>query len=84
MLLYLIQEILPWKVIGTLSGHGSHVVKVLDRGWPCHEFEPSTAKEPPCRGTMYVKSVESSNASSRGAVWYLGEEEASSGVAHVT
>ncbi|GFW29503.1 hypothetical protein TNCV_744451 [Trichonephila clavipes] len=43
------------------SGCGSRVVKVSDRGWPCHEFEPSTTKVPPCRGAMYVKSVESSN-----------------------
>ncbi|GFX23865.1 hypothetical protein TNCV_1788961 [Trichonephila clavipes] len=28
------------------------MVKVLDRGWPCHEFEPSTTKYPPCRGAM--------------------------------
>ncbi|GFV09586.1 hypothetical protein TNCV_3159831 [Trichonephila clavipes] len=36
-------------------------VKVSDRGWPCHEFEPSTTKHPPCRGVMRVKSVESRN-----------------------
>ncbi|GFU17062.1 hypothetical protein TNCV_2480051 [Trichonephila clavipes] len=27
----------------------------------CHEFEPSTTKDPPCRGEMRVKSVETSN-----------------------
>ncbi|GFV78575.1 hypothetical protein TNCV_1888811 [Trichonephila clavipes] len=27
----------------------------------CHEFEPSTIKDPPCRGAIHVKSVESSN-----------------------
>ncbi|GFX78296.1 uncharacterized protein TNCV_5136431 [Trichonephila clavipes] len=26
----------------------------------CHEFEPSTTKDSPCRGAMHVKSVESS------------------------
>ncbi|GFX58235.1 hypothetical protein TNCV_4049931 [Trichonephila clavipes] len=26
----------------------------------CHEFEPSTTKDTPCRGEMHVKSVESS------------------------
>ncbi|GFX94352.1 hypothetical protein TNCV_4293971 [Trichonephila clavipes] len=26
-----------------------------------HEFEPSITKDPPCRGTIHVKSVESSN-----------------------
>ncbi|GFV94569.1 hypothetical protein TNCV_3826361 [Trichonephila clavipes] len=39
----------------------SKVVKVSDRGLPCHEFEPSTTKDPPCRGAMHVTSVESSN-----------------------
>ncbi|GFU22560.1 5'-AMP-activated protein kinase subunit gamma-2 [Trichonephila clavipes] len=28
----------------------------------CHEFEPSDAEDPPCRGAMHVKSVEHSNA----------------------
>ncbi|GFX43884.1 hypothetical protein TNCV_4111631 [Trichonephila clavipes] len=28
----------------------------------CHEWEPSTTKDPPCRDQMHVKSVESSNA----------------------
>ncbi|GFV14160.1 hypothetical protein TNCV_526341 [Trichonephila clavipes] len=27
----------------------------------CHEFEPSTTKDPPCRAAMHVKSVESRN-----------------------
>ncbi|GFY21019.1 hypothetical protein TNCV_3990631 [Trichonephila clavipes] len=27
----------------------------------CHEFEPNTAEDVPCRSTMHVKSVESSN-----------------------
>ncbi|GFY05391.1 uncharacterized protein TNCV_960871 [Trichonephila clavipes] len=27
----------------------------------CHEFESSTTRDPPCRGAMHVKSVESSN-----------------------
>ncbi|GFS56416.1 transposable element Tc1 transposase [Trichonephila clavipes] len=36
-------------------------VKVSDRGWPCHEFEPSTTKDPPCSGAMHVKSAMSSN-----------------------
>ncbi|GFU06988.1 hypothetical protein TNCV_5007631 [Trichonephila clavipes] len=42
-----------------------------DRGWPCHEFEPSTTKSPLCGGGMHVKSVESSNVLP--LVWYLGE-----------
>ncbi|GFX77681.1 hypothetical protein TNCV_1105981 [Trichonephila clavipes] len=40
---------------------GNRVVKVSDRGWPCHEFEPSTTKDRPCMGALHVKSVESSN-----------------------
>ncbi|GFS52908.1 hypothetical protein TNCV_330691 [Trichonephila clavipes] len=39
-------------------GRGSRVLKVSDRGWSCHEFEPSTTKEPPCREAMHVKSIE--------------------------
>ncbi|GFV19030.1 hypothetical protein TNCV_4759151 [Trichonephila clavipes] len=42
--------------------------KVRDRGGQgigsclaCHEFEPSTTKDPPYRGVMYFKSVESLN-----------------------
>ncbi|GFW89979.1 hypothetical protein TNCV_3741651 [Trichonephila clavipes] len=39
------------------SGRRSLVVKITD-SWPvCHELEPSTAEEPPCRGAMHVKSV---------------------------
>ncbi|GFU86268.1 hypothetical protein TNCV_369241 [Trichonephila clavipes] len=43
------------------SSRGSRVVKVSDRGWLCHEFEPSTTKDLPCRGAMHVKSIDSSN-----------------------
>ncbi|GFW75391.1 hypothetical protein TNCV_4190451 [Trichonephila clavipes] len=42
------------------SGRGSRELKVSGRGWPCHEFEPSTTKDSPCRGAMHFKSVESS------------------------
>ncbi|GFU30147.1 hypothetical protein TNCV_1784351 [Trichonephila clavipes] len=45
-------------VLDASSGHGSQVVKVTD-SWPvCHELEPSTAEEPPCRGEVNVKPVE--------------------------
>ncbi|GFV92867.1 hypothetical protein TNCV_1347161 [Trichonephila clavipes] len=40
-------------------GRGSRVLKVSDREWPCHKFEPSTTKDLPCRAAMHVKSVES-------------------------
>ncbi|GFT21101.1 hypothetical protein TNCV_2581921 [Trichonephila clavipes] len=43
------------------DGRGSRVVKVPDRGWPCHEFKHSTTKDPPCRVSMHFKSVESLN-----------------------
>ncbi|GFW99226.1 transposable element Tcb1 transposase [Trichonephila clavipes] len=33
----------------SLRIRGSRVVKVSDRSLPCHEFEPSTTKYPPCR-----------------------------------
>ncbi|GFV57032.1 hypothetical protein TNCV_2931551 [Trichonephila clavipes] len=32
-----------------VSGRGRRVVKVSDRGLNCHEFEPSTTKDPPYR-----------------------------------
>ncbi|GFU45739.1 hypothetical protein TNCV_3374061 [Trichonephila clavipes] len=30
------------------------MVKVSDRGWLRHEFDPSTTKDPPCRAAMHV------------------------------
>ncbi|GFU83547.1 hypothetical protein TNCV_4218071 [Trichonephila clavipes] len=39
-------------------GCGSPVVNI--QPWQaCHEFDPSTTKDPPCRAAMHVKSVES-------------------------
>ncbi|GFU65490.1 hypothetical protein TNCV_634131 [Trichonephila clavipes] len=49
-------------IIMSSSGRGSLVIKVMDSRSAFHEFEPSTVKDRPCRGTMHVKSVESSNA----------------------
>ncbi|GFW39755.1 hypothetical protein TNCV_4522451 [Trichonephila clavipes] len=49
----------------TRGGLGSRVVKVSDRGWPYHEFEPSTTKDPPCRDAMHVKSVRAQTSSSK-------------------
>ncbi|GFW72855.1 hypothetical protein TNCV_1266981 [Trichonephila clavipes] len=52
-----------------LSGdRGSLMVKITDSWLSCHEFEPSTTKDPPCREAMRVKSVESSNVLL--LVWY--------------
>ncbi|GFW15920.1 uncharacterized protein TNCV_4431931 [Trichonephila clavipes] len=43
----------PWAVVPSGEDIGS---------WQaCHEFEPSATKDPPCRATMHVKYVESSN-----------------------
>ncbi|GFV91575.1 hypothetical protein TNCV_770411 [Trichonephila clavipes] len=55
--------------------------QVSDRGLPCHEFEPSTTKDPPCRVAMRVKSVELKRPPV-GVVVRRGG--ASSGVVHVT
>ncbi|GFU77013.1 hypothetical protein TNCV_4521691 [Trichonephila clavipes] len=44
-----------------VGGRGSRVVKILSHGWPCHEFETSTTKDPPCRGAVHVKPVKNSN-----------------------
>ncbi|GFX10320.1 hypothetical protein TNCV_1867151 [Trichonephila clavipes] len=41
--------VLPAFVV---SGRGSRVVWVSDRGLPCHEFEPSTTKDPPCKAAI--------------------------------
>ncbi|GFV90142.1 transposable element Tcb1 transposase [Trichonephila clavipes] len=65
------------------SGRGSRVVKVSDRCWSCYEFEPSTTKDPQCRGAMHVKSVESSNVLPLLLV-VVRRGDAGSGVAHVT
>ncbi|GFS78082.1 RNase H domain-containing protein [Trichonephila clavipes] len=46
---------------GHLSSRGSRVIKASDRGWPCHEFEPKSTKDPPSTGAMHHKSVESSD-----------------------
>ncbi|GFX63436.1 integrase catalytic domain-containing protein [Trichonephila clavipes] len=37
----------------------------------CHEFEPSTTKDPPCKDAMLIKSVVSSNVFP--LVWLFGE-----------
>ncbi|GFX26983.1 uncharacterized protein TNCV_1841551 [Trichonephila clavipes] len=45
-----------------LHGCGNLMIKAPDRGWPCHEFEPSTTKYQLRRAAMYIKSIESSTA----------------------
>ncbi|GFW18847.1 hypothetical protein TNCV_5133001 [Trichonephila clavipes] len=64
---------------------GSLVVKVMDSWLVCHEFEPSSIEDPPCRGAMHVKSVESSNVLP--LVWcgsVVRKRNGSSGVSLVT
>ncbi|GFS57205.1 uncharacterized protein TNCV_491201 [Trichonephila clavipes] len=54
--------ILRWFDIGTESSNTRTLTfKKSDRGLACHEFEPSTTKDPPCRAGMHIKSVEISN-----------------------
>ncbi|GFW01638.1 hypothetical protein TNCV_4085531 [Trichonephila clavipes] len=57
----------------TNVGRCTRVVKVSDRGWPCHEFELSTTKDLPCKAAMHVKSVESSNVLP--LVWWDSQEK---------
>ncbi|GFV59025.1 hypothetical protein TNCV_1814141 [Trichonephila clavipes] len=54
-------------------GCGRRGVKVSDRGWPCHEFKPSTTKDPPCRERCSL-NLSRAQTSSLGVVWLLGEE----------
>ncbi|GFT59038.1 hypothetical protein TNCV_186311 [Trichonephila clavipes] len=57
-------------------------MKVMD-SWPaCHEFEPCTAEDSPCRRAMHIKSVEAQTFSR----WCDNSEKggASSGVVLVT
>ncbi|GFW33152.1 hypothetical protein TNCV_2110801 [Trichonephila clavipes] len=65
------------------SGRGSLVVKITDSWSACHELEPSTAKDPPCRGATHVKSVEG-QTSSRWCGVEVRRESAGSGVIFVT
>ncbi|GFU19017.1 uncharacterized protein TNCV_430581 [Trichonephila clavipes] len=45
------------------------MVKIKDLWSACHDFYPNTFEDPPCRGAMYVKSVDSSSVLS--LVWNL-------------
>ncbi|GFX69994.1 hypothetical protein TNCV_2983341, partial [Trichonephila clavipes] len=40
-----------------VPGRGSRVVKVSDRGWLCHEFEPSTTRASKRGGDAMVLSI---------------------------
>ncbi|GFX95614.1 uncharacterized protein TNCV_4826281 [Trichonephila clavipes] len=45
------------------NGRSSQVVKVSDSRLACHDFEPSTTKDPPCREVMHFKSAEAQTSS---------------------
>ncbi|GFW15155.1 hypothetical protein TNCV_173021 [Trichonephila clavipes] len=66
-----------------LGGRGSRVVLVSDRGLSCHEFEPSTTKDPPCRAA-YTLNLSRAEMSSRWCGMVVRRGGASSGVVHVT
>ncbi|GFV19162.1 hypothetical protein TNCV_3223801 [Trichonephila clavipes] len=56
-------------------GRGSLVVKVT---WlTCHEFEPSTAEDPPCRGGQCTLNLSRIKCPPVGVQWKLGEVGAS-------
>ncbi|GFU57557.1 hypothetical protein TNCV_3637191 [Trichonephila clavipes] len=38
-------------------GRGSLDVKVMNSWSACHEFEPSTAEDPPCRGCRCTLNI---------------------------
>ncbi|GFY28610.1 hypothetical protein TNCV_4150411 [Trichonephila clavipes] len=51
-------KVMPYmNASGSKRGCGNLVAKVSDLGWPWHEFEPSTTKDPLCRGEMILKKV---------------------------
>ncbi|GFW96137.1 HTH_48 domain-containing protein [Trichonephila clavipes] len=54
----IIRTVLLLRLSPERDGRDSRVVKVSNHGWPCHEFELSTTKDPPCRGVMHVKCAE--------------------------
>ncbi|GFW75203.1 hypothetical protein TNCV_449071 [Trichonephila clavipes] len=44
------QELCEDFILKTFFGRGCLVVKATDSCLACHEFEPSTTEDPPCRG----------------------------------
>ncbi|GFW60774.1 hypothetical protein TNCV_571191 [Trichonephila clavipes] len=53
-----------------MSGRGNLVVKVTDLLLECHEFEPSTTEDPPCRGNRYTLNMSRLKRPPVGVVWY--------------
>ncbi|GFT34049.1 hypothetical protein TNCV_4384961 [Trichonephila clavipes] len=54
--------------------HGSPVVKVTDSQLACHEFDPSTTEDPPCKEDRCTLNMSKLKCNSVGVVWKLGEE----------
>ncbi|GFW84212.1 hypothetical protein TNCV_4878751 [Trichonephila clavipes] len=67
-----------------LGGCSSLVVKVMDLWLVCHKFEPSTTKDPPCRGSQFTLNMLRLKRAPVGVVWKLEEGGSSSGVILVT
>ncbi|GFT70257.1 hypothetical protein TNCV_3457011 [Trichonephila clavipes] len=65
-----------------LSGRSSLVLKVTDSWLVCHEFDPGTAKDPPCRGSRCTLNISRFKHSPVGVVWKLGERMSSSLLDH--
>ncbi|GFV99357.1 hypothetical protein TNCV_1513291 [Trichonephila clavipes] len=72
-----------FRFFHSLPGRSSRVVKVSDRGWPCHEFEPVPLKTRRVgqRCTLNLSRVQTS---SRWCGVVVRRGGASSGVVHVT
>ncbi|GFW74316.1 hypothetical protein TNCV_3438691 [Trichonephila clavipes] len=68
----------------TVYGLGSPVVKVKDSCPACHEFEPSTVEDTPCRGERCTLNLSTAQTSSRWCGVVVRREGASSGVVYVT
>ncbi|GFV92320.1 hypothetical protein TNCV_3949301 [Trichonephila clavipes] len=63
------------KLLVLPSGRGSP-----DSWTACHEFEPSTADDPPCRGSRCELNVSRLKCPPVGVMWKLGQGVASSRV----
>ncbi|GFU43097.1 hypothetical protein TNCV_109191 [Trichonephila clavipes] len=56
------------------GGRGSLVVMVMDLWLACHEFEPSTAEDPPCSAGRCKLNMSKLKCSPVGVVWKLREK----------
>ncbi|GFV39833.1 uncharacterized protein TNCV_4144701 [Trichonephila clavipes] len=66
------------------EGRSSQVVQVSDLGWPCHEFEPSTTKDPTRVGQRCTLNRSRAETSSHWCGVVVRRGGASSDVTHVT